>query len=247
VTPRIRSLGWQSVCVALAFALLLSLGYWQTKRLHWKEALIARVEARIGLAPVAPPPQSEWAALIPEDYDYRHVRLSGEFDLGHSALVYSQAPPGGGLEPGFLVLTPLRLDGGGVALVNRGFTPKSKAEQGAWKREPTGRITITGLMRAPQGRNMFTPEDNPARGEWYTADPVKIEAALGTEPGAPFMIQQDPAGDYAAKEAEGLLRAPIATPEIPNNHFAYAVTWFSLAAALAVIFAFYARARLKPV
>jgi surfeit locus 1 family protein len=100
-------------------------------------------------------------------------------------------------------------------------------------------------MRAPQGRNMFTPEDNPAQGEWYTADPVKIEAALGITDGAPFMIQQDRAADYATKEAEGLLRAPDETPEIPNNHFGYAVTWFSLAAALAVVFAFYARARLK--
>jgi surfeit locus 1 family protein len=149
VTPRLRSLGWQSLCVGLALALLLSLGFWQTKRLQWKEALIARVDARMRVAPVPPPPQSAWSALSPEDYDYRHVRLSGAYDLAHSVLVYSQAPPGGGLEPGFVVLTPLRLDGGGVALVNRGFTSKSKAEQGAWKREPVGRVTISGLMRAP--------------------------------------------------------------------------------------------------
>ncbi|QGM47714.1 SURF1 family protein [Methylocystis heyeri] len=243
--PLPRSLGWQALSAGLALALLLSLGFWQTRRLAWKEALIARAETRMRAAPVAPPPRDQWALLAPEEYEYRHVEISGEFQHALNALVYAQAPPGGGLEPGFVVLTPLKLDDGGVVVVNRGFSPKSKIDQGAWKGEPAGRVSISGLLRAPQGRNMFTPEDDPRRGLWYTSDAIRIAAALGIEGAAPFILQQDPGADRAQASAEGLLRTPIEAVDIPNNHFSYAVTWFSLAAALAVVFALYARARLE--
>jgi surfeit locus 1 family protein len=245
VRPLARTLGWQALCVGLALALLLSLGFWQTRRLQWKEALISRADSRLRAAPAALPPPDQWAQLSPEEYEYRHVQAKGAFDHAHSALVYTQAPPGGGLEPGFLVLTPLRLDNGGAVLVNRGFIAKSKLDQGAWKSEPVGSVVVAGLMRAPQGRNMFTPEDDPQRGLWYTADAVKIAGALGIADAAPFLVQQDPAADYALTAPEGLLRTPTEAVDIPNNHFSYAVTWFSLAAALAVVFVFYARSRLK--
>jgi surfeit locus 1 family protein len=237
-----RSLGWQALCAGLAFALLLSLGFWQTRRLQWKEALIARVETRMRAAPTTPPPRDQWASLSPEEYDYRHVEVRGEFQHSLNALVYAQAPPGGGLEPGFVVLTPLRLDAGGVVLVNRGFSPKSKIDRGAWKTQPAGRVGISGLLRAPQARNMFTPEDDPQRGLWYTIDAARIVAALGIEGAAPFVLQQDPGPEASA---EGLLRTQTEAVDIPNNHFSYAVTWFSLAVALAVVFAFYARGRLQ--
>jgi surfeit locus 1 family protein len=239
-----RSLGWQSLCVGLALALLMSLGFWQLRRLDWKEALIARVEARANLAPVALPPLSDWPRLAADDYDIRHVQMRGRFDFAGLALVFSQAPPRGGMEPGFLVLTPLRLESGGVVLVNRGFVAQSKAAGGAWRSGPGGAVTITGLMRSPQARNSFTPADDPAKSQWYTLDPVNIAAALKLEEAAPFLVQQDSGGESALGQADGLSRVFTGAPEIPNNHFSYAVTWFGLAAALAIVFAFYARGRL---
>jgi len=246
VTPLARSLGWQGLCAAIALGLLLSLGFWQLQRREWKEALIARVETNMRSAPVELPNRDQWAVLTSEDYDYRHVRVRGQFDFAKVALVFAQAPPGAGQEPGYLVLTPLRLEGGGEALVNRGFVAQSRVGRGAWRSEPAGQLEFSALMRAPQARNLFTPADDPAKGQWYTADPAKIAAALGVAEAAPFLLQQDPGTPYSLSQPEGLLRALLDAPEIPNNHLSYALTWFALAGALAVIFSIYARDRLKP-
>ena len=241
--PLARSLAWQGVSAALTFALLLSLGFWQLRRLEWKEALIARIETRARAEPVVLPKRTEWVGLRDEDYDYRHVTAGGLFDLAKSALVFSQAPAGAsGQEPGFFVLTPLRLGQDGVMLVNRGFVAQSKAAGGAWRNEPVGWVTITGWLRPPQKRNAFTPADDPKKSQWYTADPVKIAGALGLAEAAPFVLQQE-----AKADGDGLFREAPDVADIANNHLSYAVTWFGLAAALAVICVFYAKSRMESV
>ncbi|MGA8172967.1 MAG: SURF1 family protein [Methylocystis sp.] len=238
-----RSLVWQSLLAAAAFALLLTLGVWQLRRLEWKESLISHIETRTTAAPTDPPLVGEWPRLRGEDYDYRHVRAEGRFDLAKKTQVFAQAPAGDAdREPGFFVLMPFELTNGGVVLVNRGFIAQSKTGAGAWRSSPAGTTTITGWLRAPQSRNAFTPADDPGKGQWYTSDPLKIAAALGLVDPAPFVLQQEnPPGNE-----DGLFRTAPDVSEIPNNHLSYAVTWFGLAAALAIIFAFYAKSRVSP-
>lgn len=236
-----RALVWQSLCVALTLGLLLTLGVWQLRRLEWKESLIARVETRSRTAPGALPPQNDWAGLLGENYDYRHVQAKGRFDLAKSAQIFALAPAGAGQEPGFFVLMPLRLESGGVVLVNRGFVAQSKAGGGAWRLKPNETTTITGWLRPPQSRNTFTPADDPGKGQWYTSDPAKIAAALGLTEAAPFVLQQE---DAVGLEDELFRLAPDAS-DLPNNHLSYAVTWFGLAAALAIVYAVYARSRIS--
>ena len=235
-----RSLAWQSLCVALAQGLLVTLGVWQLRRLDWKESQIARVETRSRAAPVALTPQSDWAGLRGEDYDYLHVRAQGRFDLASSVKVFTQAPAGAADRgPGFFVLMPLRLAGGGVLLVNRGFVAQSSTGDDAWRHRPNETTTITGWLRSPQARNAFTPADDPGRGQWFTSDPAKIAATLGLADAAPFLLQQE----NQAGLDDGLIRAAPDAADIPNNHLSYAVTWFGLAAALAIVYAFYAKSR----
>jgi len=45
LAPRRGSTALLSLLALIAFAILVSLGLWQVERLHWKEALIARIEA----------------------------------------------------------------------------------------------------------------------------------------------------------------------------------------------------------
>ena len=236
-----RSLLWPAVCAGLAFALLVDFGLWQMRRLGEKEALIARIETRARAAPGELAKRADWPTLKAEDYDYAHVRATGRFDLEREALIFSPAPEGAGGEPGYLVVTPFALEAGGVVLVNRGFVAQSKAGDGARHNEPKGVVTIAGVMRAPQRRNSFTPTDDPERGLWYTKDPAKIAAHLRLDDAAPFVVDQD-AGEPTT---DGLFRASLGALDIPNNHLSYALTWFGLAGALAVVFAAFARARLK--
>jgi surfeit locus 1 family protein len=240
-----RRLLWQAAAVGLVFLLLVGLGFWQLQRLAWKEALIERIETRAQLAPLDLPPRTAWPTLASDDYDFRHVRMSGRFDPIREALLFSSSPAGFRPEPGYFVLAPFELEEGGVVLVNRGFIAASEAHNSARRSWPEGRQTIIGLMRAPQSRNLFTPADDPERGVWYTSDPQKIAESQGIAGAAPFTVVLDPSEQGASEAAGGLPRPVASGVDIVNNHLSYAVTWFGLAAALIVVFLAYARSSLQ--
>jgi surfeit locus 1 family protein len=229
--PRSRSLVWPAVFTLLAGALLVSLGVWQLRRLSWKEGLIAQIEARAHLPPEPLPASGEWSKLRPEDYEYRHVTARGTFDHTKEALVFRA-----GKELGYHLLTPMRLTSGGYVIINRGFVPADRKDQSTrLAGEIMGETVVTGLMRAPETRNLFTPPDRPQAGEYFTSDPVLIAAYSGLMPAAPFLIDAD-----ASEIPGGVPRGGTSVLALPNNHLSYALTWFSLAAALFGVFAAFA-------
>jgi surfeit locus 1 family protein len=234
-----RGLVLPALLALTAFAILVCLGIWQVQRLTWKEALIARIEARVHAPPAPLPPQSQWPALKPADYEYRHVRLRGRFDR-REALVFRGSGPQAGDGPGYLVLAPLILPDGAAVIVNRGFVPES-AKHPATHGPLQGEITVTGLMRQPEPRNLFTPADRPDEERWFTRDPGAIAAHFGLARAAPFSIDEDYSGDPKA-----LPRGGTTVIAVPNNHLAYALTWFGLALALAGVFAAWLWTKLKP-
>ena len=75
---------WPLIVVVTLIALagligFTSLAIWQVNRLHWKVALIERVEARVHAAPVPAPGPDDWAGTTAESAEYRHVTLRGTF------------------------------------------------------------------------------------------------------------------------------------------------------------------------
>ena len=232
----LRGLIWPGLVVLAGIALLISLGLWQLHRLAWKEALIARIEARVHAPPAPLPRQSEWPALKPEDYEYRHVSLRGRFD-GHEALVFRGSGPEAGEGPGYLVLSPLILPDGAAVIVNRGFVA-GNAKDAASHAPPAGEVTVTGLMREREPRNLFTPADRPDKDLWFTRDPGAIAAHFRLAGAAPFSVDEDYSDD-----AKALPRGGTSVIAFPNNHLSYALTWFGLATALAGVFAAWAWTR----
>lgn len=222
--------------VALAaFALLVSLGTWQMRRLAWKEDLIAKIEARVHAPAVALPPESDWRTLVADDYEYRHVRLTGTFEHEKEILIFRASGPNEGVsQPGYVVVTPLRLDTGAHVLIARGFVTEAfkdpaKRPEGQIK----GAVTMTGLMRAPEPRNNFTPADTPDKGLWYTRDPLAMAAHLKLDRAAPFSVDAD-----AAPVPGGWPKAGVTIVAIRNDHFSYALTWYGLALTLVLFTAF---------
>jgi surfeit locus 1 family protein len=224
-----------------ALAILVSLGNWQMRRLAWKEGLIAQWEARAGApAQEAPAPQ-DWAALSAQDYEFRRVRLRGAFDHAREALVFHGAG-GPAREPGYLVVTPLRLASGAHVLVNRGFAPQALADPARRAQgQVAGETEVVGLMRAPEARNAFTPADEPARRVWHVRDPLAMAQALGLEGAAPFLI------DAEGSPAPGgwPLPTPANVRNVPNKHLSYALTWYGLALTLVGVFAVFCWRRLR--
>jgi surfeit locus 1 family protein len=245
MSARRRSLLWLGLFTSLGLAGLIGLGLWQLQRLAWKETLIAEVEARVAAPPVDAPSPAAWAKLDPADYEYRHVRLSGVYDFGRQALVFRALdhPRGRFGGPGYLVLTPLRLADGATVIVNRGFIPQDQRDFfAAPTQAASGDVVVSGLMRSSEPRNWFTPPDDPAHDQWFTRDPAAIAAALKLERAAPFTIDADATGNlgYLPQGGETILA-------FPNNHLAYAFTWFGMALALIGVFGAYAATRLRAI
>jgi surfeit locus 1 family protein len=232
-----RSLVWPGLAAALGFVLLCGLGIWQLQRLAWKEALLADMAERMA-APAEPlPEETAWPALDPGGYDYRHVKVTGRFIHAQEAHVFR--PRDG--EPGYLILTPLQLSSGAYVIVNRGFVPQAEKDPSTRRAGLTpGTLILTGLMRPPEARNLFTPADDPLANIWFTRDPAAIAAHAALAPVAPFTIDADFEHDSAV-----LPRGGATVVAIRNDHFAYAITWFGLAVALAGVFGTFAWRKLR--
>ncbi len=235
--PARKSLVAPVLFMLVVGAILVSLGVWQLHRLAWKETLIAEIATRSKAPPQPLPEPAEWNRLAPADYAYRHVEFAGRYDNDKEALVFY----GGGpheLGPGYLVLTPLRLDSGATVIVNRGFVPAELAAKSARAAgEIEGEAHVTGLMRPPQTRNLFTPADEPDNGIYFTRDPAAIATHFGLAQTAPFVVDADD-----TRVPGGWPEGGTTEIDIPNNHLSYALTWFGLAVGLLAVFIAYLRA-----
>ena len=228
---------WPTVFALPTVLLCLGLGSWQIQRLFWKEGLIAARTAAVA-APAVPVPQNAAAA---RGMEFRHVTDTGVFLNGNE--IFLGATSEGGVN-GYQVLTPLREDGGRVVFVNRGFIPaelRDRAKRLAG--EPNGPVRVEGLLRLPpDGRpNWFLPDNRPDLNYWFWVDLPAMAAAARFDRVAPFYIDAD-----AAPNPGGWPQGGVTRLALPNNHLQYAVTWFSLAVAMIVIYVLFHRRTAEP-
>lgn len=225
------------ILAVVAFAVLMSLGFWQVSRLQWKEALIARVESRLADDPVPAPGPDEWDGLDIAAAEYTPVRLSGRFlNQNEVHVVFSLTEPKGPVGGiGYMVMTPFETDDGWLVYVNRGFVPQDRKDASTRAEGLVdGETTVTGLMREPQQSSWFMPGDDIPGNAWFSRDPEAYAIAYGlpADTVAPYIV------DALAEPANpGGLPQGGETPIVfPNSHLQYAVTWFGLAAALFAVF-----------
>lgn len=222
------------ITVAVAFAVLMTLGTWQVQRLHWKEDLLATIDARIAADPL---PLSDVEAMWASDGDVEYVpmRVSGTFD--HAGEQHFLATHEG--QSGWYVYTPLELDDGRHLIVNRGFVPYDMKDQDARKwDEPSGEIGFSALARNPleEKPGFVVPDNAPADNLWYWKHFSAMREAMALEEDRTLPFFAD---IRAYDEAE--IAYPVANVtqvQLPNSHLQYAVTWYGLGAALAAVAGF---------
>jgi len=192
-------------------AILLSLGIWQVRRLAWKEAIIAEINAQIAAPAV---PLESLGALNEETHRYRAVTVSGR-TTGPEALVISgQTMAGAGYE----VISAFQTDTGRMILLDRGFVPEAARTM---ERPPVA-LTVTGNLAWPHDTDSYTPPPDLKAHIFFARDVGPIAEALGTEP--ILVIGREMQG-----QGPDITPVPVDTTGIPNNHLNYAITWFSLA------------------
>lgn len=229
-----KSLLGPTLFTVAGLALLLSLGTWQVQRLAWKNGLIAARAAAVA-APAVPLPRSLDAA---RGLEFHHVTAEGR--LLNDRELYLHATDEGG-DQGYHIVTPLALAGGGAVLVDRGFVPERlKAPDTRAAANADGTVAVTGLLRLPQeGKaSWFVPDNQPGRNEWFTLDPPAMAQAAGVAEILPFFVAADGTPNPGGYPVGG--QTPL---DLPNDHLQYAITWYTLAACLVIVYILLVRRR----
>jgi surfeit locus 1 family protein len=206
---------------------LVSLGRWQLRRAEEKRALFdefaAGTDATRMIDQSTPP--------VPR---YQHVAFSGRYDASRQLLIDNMSNTEG--QPGYFVITPFALTGGGWLLVNRGWVPvgATRAQRPA--------VDVAGDVRQVRGRADNLPRPGIKMGTPAAlARPYPVVANFPQIPEIDRLLHENwaPAAELVlldAGEPDGYLRQWQAPGFPPIRHIGYAVQWFGLALTLFVIY-----------
>lgn len=202
------------------FALLVGLGFWQLDRARDKRALLSAYDSPAAATPAVPDPAFERVWLTGEFLTDRQILMDG---VAHDE------------RPGFNVLTPLRVEGAELVIVNRGWQPwQTDRNNTQAPPAPAGPVQVSGLLKSFPQSGLKLGDGNAAEPSGWPRiavypSPQELSSWLGApvhdrvlllDPELPFGFVRDWRPDYFP----------------PERHVGYAVQWFSLALALAVIF-----------
>ncbi|MFV8834487.1 SURF1 family protein [Aquisalimonas sp.] len=220
-----------TLATAVVFPLLLSLGFWQLDRADQRQAIVDAYETR----DERPAVDLNSDGVPTDDGAPRNTTAFGRFDGDRQLLLDNQMYRG---EVGYHVLTPFRIEGvDRVVLVDRGWVPAgdSRAELPGVAVDDSSR-SVSGFLDQgpPSGLRLGGMADGetgwPLRIQYLDYD--ALEERLG-EALMPHVLRLDPdAPDGFVRDWGPAFREGYG----PERNLGYAVQWFGLAAALAVIF-----------
>jgi len=223
---------WLAAAAAVMFAGFMALGIWQIERRAWKHEVIERVERRVHASPVASPGPEDWPKIGAARDEYRRVRVSGTWLHDAETLVQASTELGAG----WWVLTPLRQADGTIVIVNRGYVAPHRRDRATRVAgNPTGEDHVVGLLRISEPGGGFLRRNDAAAERWFSRDIAAIAAARRLDRVAPYFIDAERVPSLGDEAPIG----GLTVVEFRDNHLAYAITWFALAAmvvAAAVIF-----------
>lgn len=242
--PKTSSRAFAAFTVAMV-ALFAGLGVWQLQRRAEKHALIAALTERVGAAPIALPPFSAWRAFSAANDEFRRVTFTATYAKLPDAMVYSagSAVREDVSGPGTWAFLPARLPSGETVAIDAGFVANTMQERGVEDRAVgklvTGEpVTLTGYLRFPERAGWLTPAENRDKRLWFTRDHLAMARTLGWGEVAPFYVDLE-----TPVPANGIPKPGPLTPHLRDEHMQYAITWFSLAAALVIAFVVWVRGR----
>lgn len=235
-----RDLIWLTAFAAIAFAVLVYLGFWQLQRLAWKEGLIAQIAERVDARPV---PLEDAVARWNKTGDVEYVRVQARGRFLHDKERHLFSVIDG--KSGWRVFTPFETDGNAIVIADRGFVPdelKSADHRAAG--QISGPVEIVALARRPETPGVFTPGNEADRNIWYWRDLEGMaRSALSSQDQSrvvPFFVEMEAQSLPGDGPKGGATRLKLS-----NNHLQYALTWFGLAGGLLVVVAVYVVNRVR--
>ena len=197
-------------------SVFIALGSWQIIRLNWKNNLILEIEDSLKKPPV------ELSKSNVENY--LKIKTSGSIDFEKQIYLYNLNDNG---VPGFEVVNPFFVDDKNY-LINRGWIPFEK------KDTPEINIfdqnNITGTLKIQGRKNIFKPDNDIKGNYWFSLNREDISKFTGKK-FSKYIIYLD--GNYQFPRPKKI------TANISNNHKKYAMTWFSLAISILLLYLYF--------
>lgn len=222
----------------MAVVLTASLGQWQLGRADQKNQLAAQRDAREAM-PVLDH-RAFLAALnadTPDALHDRRVELQGRWLAEHTVFLENRTMAG---RVGFLVVTPLQLDGTpDVLLVQRGWVPRSFEDRTALPpvATPPEQVRLAGRLAPPPSK--LYEFDGGAQGQIRQNIDLAVVREEWSLPLLPLTLQQASAADSEEPVSDGLLRDWPRVGHDVHKHYGYALQWFGLCALLIILYVWF--------
>ena len=216
---------WLTIFAFPSFLILIMLGSWQVQRLGWKSDLISNYNNNFQQAPIT---VNELLKQRQKN-KYRRTIINGQYDHSNEIKIIGKTYEG---NAGFHIITPFILENNEIIYINRGWVPKKYADKKTRKFSLLEEnVKVVGLVRLPQKKGYFVPENEPENGFWFTIIPEELNRHLNIIGENEFYIDE--------LNIDEKLKLPIPANgkvQVPNNHLQYAITWYSLALGLLIVY-----------
>ena len=205
-----------SVFVIFFIFVFVALGSWQIVRLNWKNNLILEIENSLKNPPV------ELTNSNVENY--LKIKTSGSIDLEKQIYLYNLNDTG---TPGFEVINPILINDTNY-LINRGWIPFEK--KNSQEINVFDENNIIGTLKLQGRKNIFKPDNDLEENYWFSLNREDILKFTGKE-FSKYIIYLN--GNYQVPKPKKI------TANISNNHQKYALTWFSLAISILLLYLYF--------
>ena len=156
--------------------------------------------------------------------NFLKIKTSGFIDFDKQIYLYNLNESG---TPGFEVINPITI-GDENFLINRGWIPFEK--KGTQEINEFDQENIIGTLKLQGRKNIFKPDNDLDENYWFSLNREDILKFTGKN-FSKYIIYLD--GNYQ------LPRPKKVTANISNNHQKYAITWFSLALSILLLYLYF--------
>ena len=200
--------------------LFCSLGTWQLYRLQWKLALINEINDGLSSEPV-------FYSKI-NFKNYQKVKFKGEFNFEKQIFLYSLNDNG---VPGYEIITPLQTQSNEILLVNRGWIKEELKSESQKNINLIDTNSFSGIIKKISKSNPFKPDNDLKNNIWFTVNIEELENYMGFDLNNYIL--------YLENSHNKILTPKKISPNLPNNHLKYSITWYSVALSILLYFLYF--------
>ena len=204
--------------VFFSIILFCSLGTWQLYRLQWKINLINEIKSGLESKPVF--------YSKSKVKNYQKIKFNGIFDFDKQVYLYSLNSNG---VPGYDIITPIKISSNEILLTNRGWIKKDLKNNLSINKIKKG--SYEGIIKKITKPNPFKPDNNIKNNEWYSLKIPELENFTGYKLNDFVLVLQN--------NQNSLIETKTVSPDLPNNHLKYALTWYSVAISILLYFLYF--------